>query len=95
LSKDYLKKRNCMTWLKGNDRVKYRGNRRETMDQVLDFMKGFNIQTILSLAGIVWFFSSSLKSEMKLLEAKIDQQSNRSDRLYEMFIELVRDKKGG
>ena len=66
---------------------------RINMDQVLEFMKGFNVQTIMSLAGIVWLFSSNLKSEMKLLEAKIDQQSARSDRLYEMFIELVKGNK--
>ena len=62
------------------------------MDQAIEFMKGFNIQTILSLVVIVWAFSSSLKTEMKLLEAKIDQQSARTDRLYEMFIELVKEK---
>lgn len=70
------------------------------MEQVLEFLKGFNIQTIFSLAAIVWFFSSSLKAEMKLLESqidrlgsRIDQQAARSDRLYEMFIDLLKDKK--
>lgn len=63
------------------------------MDRILDFLKEFNVQTILSLALIVWYFSSSLKSEMKLLEAKIDRQSERSDRLYEMFIDLLKEKK--
>lgn len=61
--------------------------------EFMDFLRGFNIQTILSLAGIVWIFSSSIKSEMKLLEAKIDKQSERTDKLYEMFIELVKEKK--
>lgn len=63
------------------------------MDQVLEFMKGFNIQTIMSLLAIVWVFSANIKSEMKLLEAKIDQQSARTDRLYEMFIDLLKEKK--
>lgn len=62
------------------------------MDQVMEFVRGFNLQTILSLAAIVWYFSSSLKSEMKMLEAKIDRQSERTDRLYEMFIDLLKQK---
>lgn len=62
------------------------------MDQILEFMKGFNVQTIVSLGIIVWAFTSNLKSEMKLLEAKIDQQAGRTDRLYEMFIDLVKEK---
>ena len=63
------------------------------MTEFLEFMKGFNVQTIVSLLAIVWMFSSSIKSEMKLLEAKIDRQSERSDRLYEMFIDLLKEKK--
>ena len=63
------------------------------MDQFIDFLKGFNIQTILSLGTIVWFFSANIKAEMKLLEAKIDQQAGRTDRLYEMFIDLIKEKR--
>jgi hypothetical protein len=66
------------------------------MDQVLEFLKAFNVQTILSLAIIIWYFSRQIerefKSEMKLLEAKIDRQSERTDRLYEMFIDLLKER---
>lgn len=31
--------------------------------------------------------------EMRRIEGKIDQQAIRSDRLYEMFIELLKEKK--
>ena len=63
------------------------------MTEIIDFVKGFNIQTILSLGIIVWAFSANIKSEMKLLEAKIDKQSERTDRLYEMFIDLLKEQK--
>jgi hypothetical protein len=63
------------------------------MDQVLEFLKGFNLQTIISMAVIFWYFTRDIKAEMKLLEAKIDTQAGRSDRLYEMFIDLL--KEGG
>lgn len=63
------------------------------MEKVLEFFKEFNIQTILALFFIVWYYTRDIKSEMKILEAKIDKQSYRSDRLYEMFIDLLKDKK--
>lgn len=65
------------------------------MEAVMEFLKAFNIQTILSLAVIVGIFSANLKSEIKLLEAKIDRQAERSDRLYEMFIDLLKEKNNG
>ena len=39
------------------------------MEQVFSFLREFNIQTILSLTLIVWYFTSDLK---KSLESKID-----------------------
>ncbi|HXN74960.1 MAG TPA: hypothetical protein VN855_00525 [Candidatus Acidoferrum sp.] len=56
------------------------------MTEVLEFFKGFNIQTILSLLAIVWFFAHHI-------EAKIEKLSSRTDRLYEMFIDLLKEKK--
>ena len=51
------------------------------MDTAIDFMKGFNLQTILSLIAIVWYFTSQLKSEIKSdiksLEKRIDTQDER------------------
>ena len=63
------------------------------MEEILEFVKGFNLQTIISLAVIVYFFFNNLKSEIKLLEAKIDSQTQRTDRLYEMFVSLQKETK--
>lgn len=63
------------------------------MDQLLEFLKAFNIQTIISTGIIFWYFARDVKSEMKLLEAKIDCQAARTDRLYEMFIDLLKEGK--
>lgn len=74
------------------------------MENVINFLKDFNIQTIVPIVIIFWYFSRDIKSEMKLLEDKIDKQSDRIDRLhemssertdklYEMFIDLLKDKK--
>jgi hypothetical protein len=63
------------------------------MDKFLNFLEGFNIQTIISMVVIFWYFTRDIKSEMKLLESKIDTQAARSDRLYEMFIDLIKEGK--
>ena len=57
------------------------------MDKMLEFLKEFNVQTIISMIVIFWWFTRDIKSEMKLLEAKLDQQSIRTDKLYEIFCE--------
>lgn len=67
------------------------------MDQLIEFAKGFNIQTIISIALISWYFTSGMKNEMKSIEAKLEErmakQEARTDRLYEMFIDLLKEEK--
>lgn len=67
------------------------------MDKIVDFFIGFNIQTILSMTVILWYFTRENKIEMQKEVEAIKQQgvtqSLRSDRLYEMFIELLKDRK--
>jgi hypothetical protein len=65
---------------------------RREMDKFIEFLTGFNIQTILSLVAIVWYFSHNVKTEMRVLEGKMDAQAARTDRLYEMFIDLLKEK---
>jgi hypothetical protein len=68
------------------------------MKEVIEFINGFNVQTIIIIGVIVWYFFNNLKNEMKLLEEKIDKkidkQAERSDKLYEMFIDLLKRKNG-
>jgi len=63
------------------------------MTEAIEFFKGFNAQTIIAMVVILWWFTRDIKSEMKLLEAKIDTQAGRTDRLYEMFIDLLKEGK--
>lgn len=57
------------------------------MEETIQFLKGFNIQTIISVFLMLWYFSHHI-------ESKIEKQSERTDRLYEMFIDLLKGKKG-
>ena len=85
------------------------------MKEIIDFLRDFNAQTILSMIAILWYFTRGIKndisSEIKVIREEIkvireeiksnrdefnttqDAQVIRSDRLYQMFIELLRDKK--
>lgn len=74
------------------------------MDKIIDFFNGFNIQTILAMTVVLWYFTrdirNEIKSEIKAIKEEIQvireentNQSNRSDRLYEMFIDLLKERK--
>jgi hypothetical protein len=67
------------------------------MEDLLKFLKEFNIQTILSLFAIVWYFSrhieAKFESKFDKFEIALKSQSDRTDQLYQMFIELLKEKK--
>lgn len=75
------------------------------MERLIEFLSGFNIQTILSITGVMWYFKSHMdvkydkiieKMDEKInrLDERITRESSRSDKLYEMFIDLLKEKKG-
>ena len=35
------------------------------MTEIMEFLKEFNIQTIIAMAFIMWYFTSDLKKELK------------------------------
>ena len=56
------------------------------MDSVWEFMKGTSIQTLIgTFLMLVWF--------VRHIDNTLDAQSKRTDRLYEMFIDLLREEK--
>lgn len=67
------------------------------MDKLIDFFTGFNIQTILSMTVILWYFTREIRLEVqKDIEAIRQEgsvQAARTDRLYEMFVKLLSEKK--
>jgi hypothetical protein len=64
------------------------------VENVVGFLNGFNLQTIISVVLVAWYFCRDVKNEMKILEAKIERQSERTDQLYTMFIDLLKTTKG-
>lgn len=53
---------------------------------LLDFVNSFNWQTIIGMAVISWYFTHEIK-------VALERQSARTDKLYEMFIELIKESK--
>lgn len=56
------------------------------MQELWDFLKGFNVQTIIAIFVMMWGFHHSIV-------AKLERHEARTDRLYEMFIDLLKEKK--
>lgn len=69
------------------------------MDKFISFLNGFNVQTIVTLGALVWYLNHHLEKkieeirfELKQQGNRIDRQGQRTDKLYEMFIDLLKNK---
>ncbi len=74
------------------------------MEDLIKFLEGFQLQTIISLCVVAWYFTRQIKSEFKeeikairdetcVIREEIKEQAKRTDKLYEMFVELLKDRK--
>lgn len=61
------------------------------MNEIVEFISGFNIQTILSLIAVMWYFTRHFDAKIDAVEIKMDRQAARTDKLYEMFIDLLKE----
>ena len=53
---------------------------------ILNFINSFNWQTIIGMFAIEWYFNREIK-------LSLEKQSARTDKLYEMFIDLLKERK--
>lgn len=51
------------------------------MDKVLDFFKEFNLQTILSMVAVVWYFTREVKNSIDSLHEDMKKMNTRVSRL--------------
>jgi len=67
------------------------------MEKVIEFLNGFNAQTIISMSCILWLFFNHYEkrfdARVDKFESRMEQQSARTDKLYEMFIDLLKREK--
>lgn len=70
--------------------------------QVSTFLNQLNWQTIFALFAMNWYFSHDIRQSMKKLDEDVrasitelrennKQQISRTDRLYQMFVDLLKD----
>lgn len=48
---------------------------------------------VMSILAGLFFLDSRDETRMNQMQSKMDMQSQRTDRLYEMFIDLLKEKK--
>ncbi len=51
------------------------------MDELINLLKEFNIQTIISMGIIVWYFTRDLKSQISLLDKDLQVMNTRISRV--------------
>jgi hypothetical protein len=53
---------------------------------LVNFIEKLNWQTIIAMFVITWYFTHDIK-------LALEKQAGRTDKLYEMFIDLLKEKK--
>ena len=51
------------------------------MDEIIKFLNGFNVQTILSTGAIVWYFNKGLGEKIDHIERELKETNTRISRL--------------
>ena len=51
------------------------------MSEIIDFLKEFNLQTILSMAVIVWYFTRDVKASIDKLDNDVNKMNTRVSRV--------------
>lgn len=51
------------------------------MEPVIEFLKAFNLQTILSMLAIVWYFSRDIKISIENLDKDVQKMNTRISRV--------------
>ena len=62
------------------------------MDKIFEFVNGFNIQTMVSLVLIVWYFNRHTEQKIEVLASEIRDQARRTDKIYEVIVEMLKAK---
>ncbi len=67
--------------------------------EIIEYLSNLNWQTMVAMFAICWYFTYDIKSAIVKLDAdvrdqgkRIDAQGARIDRLYQMFVDLLKDR---
>ncbi len=59
----------------------------------INYIEKLNWPTILGMFAIGWYFTREITATLVKLESDVREQGKRIDKLYEMFIDLLKEKK--
>jgi hypothetical protein len=59
----------------------------------IPYLEKLNWQTIIAMFAVMWYFTRDIKKSLIKLESDVREQGKRTDKLYEMFIDLLKEKK--
>lgn len=73
------------------------------MSELYQIIKDFNVPTLIGTGFICWYFTreihanvkeeiNGIKEEIKEIKKQGETQAARTDKLYEMFIDLLKNK---
>ena len=60
---------------------------------VFNYLDKLNWQTIIAMFAIGWYFTRDIRMALNKLDNDVRDQGRRIDRLYEMFIDLLKEVK--
>lgn len=60
---------------------------------IINFIEKLNWQTIIAMFAIGWFFTKDIRQTLHKIDDDVKQQGKRTDRLYEMFVDLLKEGK--
>ncbi len=67
--------------------------------EIFNYLEKLNWQAIIAMFAICWYFTHDIKSAIKNLDndmkeqgKRIDAQGDRIDKLYQMFVDLLKDR---
>ena len=59
--------------------------------EIFDFIKDLHWQTIIGMFAICWYFTRDINETCKEIRQDIKEQSLRTDKLYEIFVEQQKE----
>lgn len=65
----------------------------KVMEKIIKAFKRFKSYEVIVIVAAILFSMNRTDNEIQRLERKIDSQNTRTDKLYEMFIDLLKEIK--
>lgn len=69
---------------------------KNSVKELVDFLRELNVQTIVGMVIIWWLLSKHVDKKFEAFQMEFrresEKQSKRTDHLYEMFIDLVKER---